>query len=167
MSFKLEVVYSVHLIVAQYVHERRHVTLSVVIERSAFLPPATKLGQGNIFRSVCQEFCSQEGSATLHAGIHPLPTRDQKQAPPLPLRGDTPPPDQRQARPRSRHPIPQDQRQAPLRSRPPPRTRGRHPHSPPAQCMLGDTGNKRVVRILLECNLVTVNLILGPFTLNE
>ena len=26
-----------------------------------FLPPATKLGQGNIFRSVCQEFCSQGG----------------------------------------------------------------------------------------------------------
>ena len=25
------------------------------------LPPATKLGQGNIFRSVCQEFCSQGG----------------------------------------------------------------------------------------------------------
>ena len=25
------------------------------------LPPATKLGQGNIFRSVCQEFCSQRG----------------------------------------------------------------------------------------------------------
>ena len=25
---------------------------------------------------------------------------------------------------------------------------------PPAQCMLGDTGNKRAVRILLECNLV-------------
>ena len=24
-----------------------------------FLPPATKLGQGNIFRSVCQEFCPQ------------------------------------------------------------------------------------------------------------
>ena len=23
------------------------------------LPPATKLGQGNTFRSVCQEFCSQ------------------------------------------------------------------------------------------------------------
>ena len=33
------------------------------------LPPATKLGQGNIFRSVCQEFCSQRGgSAPLHAG---------------------------------------------------------------------------------------------------
>ena len=25
------------------------------------LPPATKLGQGNIFRSVCQEFCSLGG----------------------------------------------------------------------------------------------------------
>ena len=24
-----------------------------------FLPPATKLGQGNIFRIVCQEFCLQ------------------------------------------------------------------------------------------------------------
>ena len=39
--------------------------------------------------------------------------------------------------------TPQDQRQAPPRSR-----------SPPVQYMLGDTGNKRAVRILLECNLV-------------
>ena len=30
--------------------------------QSRLLPPATKLGQGNIFRSVCQEFCSQGGS---------------------------------------------------------------------------------------------------------
>ena len=28
---------------------------------SRFLPPATKLGQGNIFRSVCQEFCPRGG----------------------------------------------------------------------------------------------------------
>ena len=27
---------------------------------SGLLPPATKLGQGNIFRSVCQEFCPQQ-----------------------------------------------------------------------------------------------------------
>ena len=27
-------------------------------------------------------------------------------------------------------------------------------HTPPEQCMLGDTGNKRAVRILLECILV-------------
>ena len=30
------------------------------------LPPTTKLGQGNIFRSVCQEFCSHLGA--VHAG---------------------------------------------------------------------------------------------------
>ena len=30
------------------------------------LLPATKLGQGNIFRSVCQEFCSHPGA--VHAG---------------------------------------------------------------------------------------------------
>ena len=34
--------------------------------RTKFLPPATKLGQGNIFRSVCQEFCSHLGA--VHAG---------------------------------------------------------------------------------------------------
>ena len=55
------------------------------------------------------------------------------------------PPDQRQA--------PQEQTspwdQAPPMSRHPP-----GPGTPPAQCMLGDTGNKRAVRILLECNLV-------------
>ena len=48
---------------------------------------------------------------------------------------------------------PPDQRQTP----PPPGTRGRHPprsRHPPPKCMLGDTGNKRVVRILLECILV-------------
>ena len=43
-----------------------------------------------------------------------------------------------------------------------PRTKGRHPHppeqTPPPDCILGDTGNKRAVRILLECNLVTVNI---------
>ena len=44
--------------------------------------------------------------------------------------------------PGTRHP-PWDQRQAP------PRTR-----HPLVQCMLEDTGNKRAVRILLECNLV-------------
>ena len=32
---------------------------------SSWLPPATKLGQGNIFRSVCQQFCPQGGRAWL------------------------------------------------------------------------------------------------------
>ena len=31
-----------------------------------FLPPATKLGQGNIFRSVFQEFCSREEGVSQH-----------------------------------------------------------------------------------------------------
>ena len=34
--------------------------------RFYFLPPETKLGQGNIFRSVCQEFSSQGGSPGPH-----------------------------------------------------------------------------------------------------
>ena len=32
------------------------------------LPPATKLGQGNIFRSVCQQFCPQGGHAWFYSG---------------------------------------------------------------------------------------------------
>ena len=47
---------------------------------------------------------------------------------------DTPPP-------RTRHPLPGTRQ--PL-----------GPDTPPEQCMLGDTGNKRAVSILLECNLV-------------
>ena len=49
---------------------------------SFFLPPATKLGQGNIFRSVCQELCShpgvvhtgrygQQAGGTHPTGLHP------------------------------------------------------------------------------------------------
>ena len=33
------------------------------------LPPATKLGQGNIFRSVCQQFCPRGGRAWLPGGV--------------------------------------------------------------------------------------------------
>ena len=48
------------------------------------------LGQGNIFRSVCQEFCPQGGSASLHAGNTPhLP-------PPPGTRGRHPPPSPRE-----------------------------------------------------------------------
>ena len=45
----------------------------------ACLPPATKLGQGNIFRSVCQEFCphgghvwqgGMHGTGDMHGGGH-------------------------------------------------------------------------------------------------
>ena len=33
-----------------------------------YLPPETKLGQGNMFRSVCQEFCPRGGSPGPHPG---------------------------------------------------------------------------------------------------
>ena len=118
------------------------------------------------------------------AGTPPRPQAgtsppDQRLVPP---RSRHPPWDQRQAPPQSRHPplgpkagTPPEQT-PPLGTKgrhPPPWTRGRypppradHPGSrhppagpeagtpPPVQCMLGDAGNKRAVRILLECNLV-------------
>ena len=69
------------------------------------LPAATKLGQGNIFTSVCQEFCPQVGgrvSASVHAGIPP------RSRPHHPPQADTPPgsrpPHQEQTPPRSRPP---------------------------------------------------------------
>ena len=36
--------------------------LRTVDEKAFLVPPATKLGQGNIFSSVCQEFCPQGGA---------------------------------------------------------------------------------------------------------
>ena len=51
--------------------------------------------------------------------------------------------------------------QAPPRTRPPgsrsPREQAPHPH--PAQCMLGDMGNKRAVCILLEYDLVLISIL--------
>ena len=51
----------------------------------SFLPAATKLGQGNIFTRVCQEFCPREGgrvSASVHAGIYPPEQTPPDQTPP-------------------------------------------------------------------------------------
>ena len=45
-------------------HMRTHSDRKPFKVRNALLLPATKLGQGNIFRSVCQEFCPQGG------GVH-------------------------------------------------------------------------------------------------
>ena len=71
---------------------------------------------------------------------------------------DTPPPEQQTTPwsrlPQSRHPAwSRHPRSRPPQSRHPP---SRHPpeQTPPVQCMLGDTGNKRAIRILLECILV-------------
>ena len=83
-----------------------------------------------VFTRVCQSFCSQGASASVHAGIPP-----EEQTPP-------PPPPSGAEIPGSRH-------TSPPREQTPPRSR----HLP-AQSMLGDTVNARAVRILLECNLV-------------
>ena len=86
-----------------------------------------KLGQGNIFSSVCQEFCSPGGgSAPLHAGIHTLPPgADTPPGADISLGADT------------------CQEQTPPEA-----------DISPMQCKLGDKGNKRAVRTLLECILV-------------
>ena len=114
------------------------------------------LGQGNIFAPVCLSVHDGR-SAPLHAGISPGPEagtpQDQRQAPhpqkqthprgQTPLGADTPPgaDTPQEQTPGSRHP-PREQT-----------PQSRHPHS---RHRYGDTGNKRAVRILLECNLVWI-----------
>ena len=49
--------------------------LLLLRNRVKLLPPATKLGQGNIFRSMCQEFCPQwgkvwQGLCAWQGGMH-------------------------------------------------------------------------------------------------
>ena len=44
--------------------------LHLVINK-LYLPPAKKLGQGNIFRSMCQEFCSRGRGRGGSPGQHP------------------------------------------------------------------------------------------------
>ena len=99
--------------------------------RNILLPAATKLGQGNIFTSVCQEFCTQGGSASasVHAGMQPP-----KQTPPW------------SRTPRTRHPPPEQTPPGPD-THPPPYHGSRHQH----------TVNERPVSILPECILVNAN----------
>ena len=42
--------------------------MSALIFVVMFLPPATKLRQGNVFTSVCQEFCSRGGGVVCVVG---------------------------------------------------------------------------------------------------
>ena len=119
MSFHSEL-YCFHLVA------RSHCDCNVL-----FVPPATKLRQGNVFYT-CLWFCPQGGggSTTHPPGRHPLP----EQTPPTP-RADTP----RADTPLGRH-LPFLGRHRP----------GRHPLH--GACW--DTVNKQAVYILLECILV-------------
>ena len=93
----------------------------------------------NIFSSMCQEFCSQ--GEFLDSYTPPPPTHK------VPLPGRYPPGQVHPHRytPRQVHPL----TGTPKAGIPPWAV---YPHQ--EQCMLGDTGNKRAVRILLECILV-------------
>ena len=82
----------------------------------SYYQPQRSCGQGNIFTRVCHSFCSQGGSASVHAGILPPPTRQTTTTPPT---RQTTPPDQ--ADPRSRHPP--DQADTPRTRQTPPQTR--------------------------------------------
>ena len=104
---------------------------------SQYLPPATKLRQGNVFTPVCQSFCSQGGSASGPGGVSATPPG---QTPPLGPEADT----------------------ALDRHLPAQCMLG---YTPPAQCMLGysplhsacwDMVSKQAVCIPLECILVQI-----------
>ena len=105
------------------------------------------LGQGNIFRSVCEEFCPRGGvclSACWDTTPPPRPGTPQNQAPldQEPPQEQTPP-----------GPAPLGPGTPLLEQTPHPPGVDTHP-PPPERSMLGDTVNERAVRILLECNLV-------------
>ena len=93
-------------------------------------------------------------SASVHSRIHPTgqipppppPWADTSPGKHTPL-GSTPP----MKHPPEAHPHGKHVPQSPWKQTPVKQT------APPAQCMLGDTGNKRAVRILLECILVCYN----------
>ena len=118
------------------------------------LPAATKLGQGNIFTSVCQEFCPQGGGGVCLSACWDIPPGADTPPPPRPGR---PPPDQADPPTADTPPLEQTNhpprtRQTPPSSRhttPPPRTR----QTPPGS-RLQHTVYERPVRILLECILV-------------
>ena len=122
--------------------------------------PKTKLQKGNVFTSVCQEYCPQRGgglSARHPLGAHPLPGRYATPTPwalcqPQCMHGYHPP--RSRHPPRGRHPPGADT--TPDQTPPP---RSRHP---PLGSRLQHTANERTVRILLQCMLVVNTSALSP-----
>ena len=94
------------------------------LKTKVLLPPATKLGKGDVFTRVCDSVHRGGLPHCMLGHTHPHPPRTRGGHLPPSGPGTTPLRDQR-------HPI--------------------------AQCMLGDTGSKRAVHILLECILVRSN----------
>ena len=105
-----------------------------------FLPPTNEVCKGYVFTPVCHSVHWGEGCLPQCMLGYTSPWADTPSAADIPTVADTP---------CSRHPPPQQQTPHPPSSR-----------HPPALCMLGDTGNKRAVRILLECILVSSSFFL-------
>ena len=143
----------------------------------AFLPPATKLGQGLIFTGVCDSV-HRGGLPQCMLGADPPGSRHPPdQAPP---HGSRPPWEQTPPRPGTphtgadpplgadtpwtRHPLgglplhagipPSLGADTPQPGTPPDQAPPQEQTSPLTQSRLGDTVNARAVCILLECNLV-------------
>ena len=116
---------------------------SLQMKRTRIYWPQRSCGQGNIFTPVCHSFCSQGGSASVHAGIPPEQTPPWSRHPPEQTSPRTRPPGA--DTPGSRHPPEQT----------PP-----GPDTPPDQIPPGSRLQhmvyERPVRILLECILVAV-----------
>ena len=60
-----------------FVNSAVSMNIGIICYNTVYLLSATKLGQGNIFRSVCQEFCSQGGwYPSMHCRWYPsMPCR--------------------------------------------------------------------------------------------
>ena len=122
-----------------------------------YFPPANEVCEGYVFTPVCQSLCSWGTPPSLQ--VHP---QDQVHPP-----GPGTPPETRYT-PRKVNPSPEtrytpwDQVHPTGPSTPPKQVSPRTRYTP-EQCMLGDTGNKRVVRILLECILVKIFVLFYSF----
>ena len=102
-----------------------HILLECILVKSEIFTVHKRSLQGYVFTPVCQSFCSQGGWCLPQCMLGYTP---REQTPPL-----------------EQTPLPCEQTPSPPGAETPP---------PPVQCILGDTGNKRAVRILLECILV-------------
>ena len=104
--------------------------------------PQTKFAKVMFFTPVCHSVHRGKGvSTSVHTGYtSPWEQTPQEQTP---AEAHTS---------RSRHLLGAET--SPRADTPPEQTHPRQSRPPPAQCMLGDTGNKWAVRILLECILV-------------
>ena len=124
-----------------------------------YLPPGNEVCEGYVFTRVCHSVHMGGGLPQCMLCWDTIPP-----GPGTTLGADHPP----GADPPTRHPPWTRQPPGPctpLDQAPPPRSRPPQAppwdQAPPTQCMLGDTVNKQVVCIPLECNLVTILLTSG------